>query len=208
MRWIVVLVLGLAVYGCDDGDSSDNDTGGDGTGSGANGGDGSGSNGGGSGSGTGDGCIDDGSGYFRATLTGQIERTLDLSNSGMECGGAASSDGGFTLTVSPAGEPGFSFIISIDEVAKAQSQSGVSGELNLNVTNDELSGAWSVRPDGTCTFDVTHQATLVDEAIGSLESYMVTGTCDPLTPNTIFPDSTENVEVSGLEMVLPVGYLN
>ncbi|NJK61360.1 MAG: hypothetical protein HC921_00505 [Synechococcaceae cyanobacterium SM2_3_1] len=150
-------------------------------------------------------CLSDGSGFFQATLSGDLNHQFDLANGDVICSGVNIPGGtGFSVGISAQLEgEDVIFSFTLKEIGRGQSRADIQGRLTMN-TAGKAPGFWS-NELGDCRFEVTSGETLTTTAVGDIVKATIEGNCSSLAPSaSAFPGSQSPVEVSDIAMSVPV----
>lgn len=150
-------------------------------------------------------CLSDGSGFFKATLSGDLNHQFDLANEEVICSGVNIPGGtGFSVGISAQIEgEDVIFSFTLKEIGRGESRTDTQGRLTMN-TAGEAPGFWS-NELGDCLFEVTSGETLTTTAVGDIVKATIEGSCGSLEPSaSAFPGSQSPMEVRDIAMSVPV----
>jgi len=123
------------------------------------------------------GCLPSGEGQFVATLTGELEASLDVDNDALVCSGSATATTVINLAFStkvPGTEDDLSFIFGLDGLTEGQT--GTFAASATVVRSGSAFSQWN-GPAGACSFMVTAQDTYSTTAVGNVAQVEGTGDC-------------------------------
>jgi hypothetical protein len=150
-------------------------------------------------------CLSDGSGFFKATLAGDLNHQFDLANDDVICSGVnIPGSTGFSVGISAQlhGEDVI-FSFTLEEISQGESRTDIQGRLTIN-TSGKAPGFWS-NELGDCLFEVTSGETLTTTTFGNIVKATIEGNCSSLAPRaSAFPGSHSPLVVSDIAMSVPV----